>query len=165
MPRKQWIGAIVDEYEKAFLELMQLLNTLTNQELTQIRDPTTTDKECESIASVINHITGSGNYYIVFFYALFDKKHKEYYSNTIPTTTPEAVQALQKHWQEDILTMYKDFSKYDWTLDVDKYWDKKVETRWGAIYDAEGILEHAIVHILRHRRQISHWIKKQKIST
>ena len=29
--------------------------------------------------------------------------------------------------------------------------------RWGPIYDPEMILEHAIVHLLRHRRQIERW--------
>ncbi|TBO45265.1 hypothetical protein EYS08_00110 [Pedobacter kyonggii] len=31
---------------------------------------------------------------------------------------------------------------------------KKINTAWGQQYDVEQILEHAIVHILRHRRQI-----------
>jgi hypothetical protein len=29
--------------------------------------------------------------------------------------------------------------------------------RWGPIYDPEMILEHGIVHLLRHRRQIERW--------
>ncbi len=28
---------------------------------------------------------------------------------------------------------------------------------WGPTYDVEQLLEHAIVHILRHRRQIDKW--------
>ncbi len=31
---------------------------------------------------------------------------------------------------------------------------KKIITSWGQVYDIEQIMEHAIVHILRHRRQI-----------
>lgn len=31
---------------------------------------------------------------------------------------------------------------------------KKINTKWGQQYDVEQMLEHAIVHILRHRRQI-----------
>ena len=31
---------------------------------------------------------------------------------------------------------------------------KKVQVRWGQKYDVEQLFEHAIVHILRHRRQI-----------
>ena len=29
--------------------------------------------------------------------------------------------------------------------------------RWGPTYDPEMILEHAIVHLLRHRRQLERW--------
>jgi len=31
---------------------------------------------------------------------------------------------------------------------------KKVKTSWGQYYDYEQLMEHAIVHVLRHRRQI-----------
>ncbi len=29
-----------------------------------------------------------------------------------------------------------------------------IQSRWGVRYDLEQLLEHAIVHVLRHRRQI-----------
>ena len=29
-----------------------------------------------------------------------------------------------------------------------------IQSNWGTKYDLEQILEHAIVHVLRHRRQI-----------
>jgi hypothetical protein len=31
------------------------------------------------------------------------------------------------------------------------------QVRWGPTYDPEMILEHAIVHLLRHRRQVERW--------
>ena len=34
----------------------------------------------------------------------------------------------------------------------------KFETKWGVTYDFEQLMEHAIVHILRHRRQISNFL-------
>jgi chromosomal replication initiation ATPase DnaA len=30
----------------------------------------------------------------------------------------------------------------------------KMKTRWGQVYDIEQLTEHAVVHILRHKRQI-----------
>jgi hypothetical protein len=33
----------------------------------------------------------------------------------------------------------------------------RFEVRWGPIYDPEMILEHAVVHLLRHRRQLERW--------
>ena len=32
------------------------------------------------------------------------------------------------------------------------------QVRWGPTYDPEMILEHGLVHILRHRRQIERWL-------
>ena len=36
--------------------------------------------------------------------------------------------------------------------------DKKMRVSWGQLYDVEQIFEHAIVHILRHRRQIERFL-------
>jgi uncharacterized damage-inducible protein DinB len=33
----------------------------------------------------------------------------------------------------------------------------RFEVRWGPTYDPEMLLEHAIVHLLRHRRQLERW--------
>ncbi len=30
----------------------------------------------------------------------------------------------------------------------------KIKTGWGQLYDIEQMMEHAIVHILRHKKQI-----------
>ena len=35
----------------------------------------------------------------------------------------------------------------------------RFEVRWGPTYDPEMILEHGIVHLLRHRRQLERWPK------
>jgi len=37
---------------------------------------------------------------------------------------------------------------------------EKMLTPWGQLYDVEQLLEHAIVHILRHRRQIERFLLK-----
>ena len=49
----------------------------------------------------------------------------------------------------------------------DGIWDKsnneigkwKFDTRWNVTYDFEQLMAHAIVHILRHRRQVENMIK------
>jgi hypothetical protein len=34
----------------------------------------------------------------------------------------------------------------------------RIQSRWGQTYDFEQMLEHAIVHVLRHRRQIERFL-------
>ncbi|HQW21967.1 MAG TPA: DinB family protein, partial [Bacteroidia bacterium] len=36
---------------------------------------------------------------------------------------------------------------------------KKIKVNWGQQYDVEQLMEHAIVHILRHRRQIENFTR------
>jgi uncharacterized damage-inducible protein DinB len=38
----------------------------------------------------------------------------------------------------------------------------RIETRWGRTYDVEQLLEHAVVHLLRHRRQIFRWFSRAR---
>ena len=40
---------------------------------------------------------------------------------------------------------------------------KKINVNWGQQYDIEQLVEHAIVHILRHRRQIEKFIKHENM--
>ena len=39
-----------------------------------------------------------------------------------------------------------------------------INSRWGVVYNVEGLMEHAVVHILRHRRQIEKFIWRGLIS-
>jgi len=36
--------------------------------------------------------------------------------------------------------------------------EDKILSRWGQQYDPEQILEHAIVHVMRHQRQIERFL-------
>ena len=45
-----------------------------------------------------------------------------------------------------------------WNLTFDDGLLIRIESNWGQSYDFEQMLEHAIVHILRHRRQIERFL-------
>jgi uncharacterized damage-inducible protein DinB len=44
-----------------------------------------------------------------------------------------------------------------WDLDDPAIMKLSFTVSWGATYDPESMLEHAIVHLLRHRRQVERW--------
>ena len=48
-----------------------------------------------------------------------------------------------------------------WEMSDQEMDEIKIDTKWGMTYNLEQLLEHAIVHILRHRRQIER-LKQQK---
>ena len=41
-----------------------------------------------------------------------------------------------------------------WDITEEEVLQNTFTVRWGVLYNLEQLLEHAIVHILRHRRQI-----------
>jgi hypothetical protein len=48
--------------------------------------------------------------------------------------------------------------------DLERYNEsEKMKTSWGQVYDIEQLFEHAIVHILRHRRQIENFKTRLEI--
>jgi hypothetical protein len=34
-----------------------------------------------------------------------------------------------------------------------------MEASWGQVFDLEQLLEHALAHLLRHRRQLERWLE------
>jgi len=47
-----------------------------------------------------------------------------------------------------------------WDMPFEEITKNVIETRWEQKYDFDQLLEHAIVHILRHRRQIERLMKQ-----
>ena len=54
------IGALMDEYERAALELKILLNKIPPEDFVKIVDPNTKDEDCRSIQSIMNHVVRAG---------------------------------------------------------------------------------------------------------
>ena len=51
-----------------------------------------------------------------------------------------------------------------WELSDEEIMAVQIRSRWGAMYDLEQLLEHAIVHVLRHRRQIERFLTEPRFS-
>ncbi|MDX1940766.1 MAG: hypothetical protein SFU99_09460, partial [Saprospiraceae bacterium] len=47
-----------------------------------------------------------------------------------------------------------------WNLTFEDVLKHEIKAFWGQVFDLEQMLEHAIVHILRHRRQIERFLLK-----
>lgn len=45
-----------------------------------------------------------------------------------------------------------------WEMSEEDIRGTVIHVRWGVTYDLEPLLEHAIVHVLQHRRQIEKFI-------
>ena len=151
------IGALLDEYEKSIKELKLVIQNISSDDLIRIVDDETKDDDCKSIQTILSHIVGSGyGYAIVIRKWLGEEleyKKREYFNAVVDYNF-----ALDKMFEYN----EKLFNDYP-NIKLEAYEpENKIKVRWGQLYDVEQLFEHAIVHILRHRRQIERF--KEKIN-
>lgn len=143
------VGAILDEYEKAIQELQQTIKDVNTTKLTEIVDSKTTDEDCRSIQTILAHVISSGFNYVI--------EMRNYLGESVTYTKPKLLEsslqyteALDKMfaYNEQLFKDYPNLNLYEFNP------EKKILVRWKQRYDVDQLFEHAIVHVLRHRRQI-----------
>ena len=155
--RKGGIGAIMDEYERAGSELKNLIARISESDFVKIVDTETKDEDCRSVQTIISHVTNSG-----FGYANYIR---DYFS--IPKNSPERKLLSQNEFLsrfDKMLAYTSETLEGKWQFSDEEIMKVKMIVRWGPQYDLEQLLEHAVVHILRHRRQIEKFAANDKIS-
>jgi len=152
------VGALLDEYEKALDELISIISDISENELIEIVDSSTKDQDNKSIQSILTHVVQSGYTYVV--------EIRKYLGEKVPYRDKERlpnVVAYKKALIEMFRSNEKLFEEYLNIVMCENEFNKKINVRWGQQYDVEQLFEHAIVHILRHRRQIERF--KEKLRT
>jgi len=144
--------ALISEYRKSTIELKQILSTLNQDLFVKITDTQTLDKDCKSIQTITFHIVQSGYTYANYINSL-NKRNWLDYNHTIETPK-KGIEEIDK-----MLDYSENAFNGLWEKTNDEIEKFKFETRWHVTYDVEQLMEHAIVHILRHRRQIEIVIK------
>jgi len=149
------IGALLDEYQKSITELQHLIKHVGNEELKLIVDPKTQNPDCRSIQTILTHVVSSAFSYAVYI-AEYNHEGGFKRQKTERSSVSEYIVDLNMGFDFTCLI----FQKYD-DRDIEECDDAlKIKSRWGQTYDIEQMMEHAIVHILRHRRQIESFMKK-----
>lgn len=140
--RQGAIGAILDEYERAILDLSKTISSFSDTAITA----TINDL---SVQSILAHVVRSGYAYALYIQKLLGEQ------NSMPDleyrkTVSEYQNDLTAFFifTENVLKNFNDNQLEECNN------EKKITTSWGQVYDIEQMMEHAIVHILRHRRQI-----------
>jgi len=143
------IGALLDEYEKSINELKEVILNVTTNHLVHIADIETKDEDCKSIQTILSHVVRSGYNYVVVIRKWLGEEI-DYRKNELLNSVAEYNIALDRMFAYNE-ALFNDYPKMQ-LREYDP--DKKIHVRWGQKYDVEQLLEHAILHILRHRRQI-----------
>ncbi|HSH66928.1 MAG TPA: DinB family protein [Bacteroidia bacterium] len=143
------IGALIDEYERAVSHLKIILKSIPDDELIRIADFSTNDENCRSIQTILTHVLNSGYGYAISIHNLKGPE-KQRPPKKIHTTIGQYIEDLDQlvTFTEQVLSSFNDKE-----LEQTDH-SRKIKTGWEQLYDIEQLMEHAIVHILRHRRQI-----------
>lgn len=151
--RKGAVGAMMDEYERAALELRRTVQNISEEEFTRIADAETEDEDCRSIQTVMSHVVRAGYGYANYI--------REQFSMTAEPFEPRQIAHREIGGEIDKMLGYTiETLDGKWEMTDDEICRIKINSRWGVIYDLEQLLEHAIVHILRHRRQVEKFLLK-----
>ncbi|MDI5899204.1 DinB family protein [Flavobacterium yafengii] len=143
------VSALLAEYEKAIIELQYVIQEISQDDLIFTVDQETKNPDCKSIQTILSHVVSSGYSYCVY---ILNFKNK----NSI---RPEKVNRSSiVDYINDLDNVLKFIQETFAIIEDDALEEcdtsKKIRTSWGQLYDIEQLMEHAIVHILRHRRQI-----------
>ncbi|MCZ7601342.1 MAG: hypothetical protein M5R37_00610 [Melioribacteraceae bacterium] len=147
------IGALMDEYERAAKELKYLIKEIDQQDYIEIVDNETTDPDCKSIQTIMNHVVRSGYGYANYIRRKFTEsltERKDIYDVITPNSACDELDLMMNYTTETLM------NKMGYSFE--EMASIKINSNWGQEYDLEQLLEHAIVHILRHRRQIEKFL-------
>ncbi len=155
--RKGGVGAMMDEYERAAADLSPILRRITDEEFERVRDRKTQDESCRSIQTIVHHVVRAGYGYASYI-------REAYGAEGMRPDVPLGTR-LQYLERLEVMLAYTDATlEGKWELSDEEIQAVQIRSRWGAMYDLEQLLEHAIVHVLRHRRQIERFLTEPQFA-
>src|SRR3972149_8813102 len=153
------LGAILDEYKKASEEFINVIRQIPTKDFVKVVDNETTDEDCRSVQTVCRHVIRSGYGYANYILnALGITVDFPKIDEMIIEKAEEAINEIRKMIVFNIHNLYElNREKIE-----ENMFSLKFITRWREEFNFEQILEHAIVHVLRHRRQVGKFIAALK---
>ena len=145
------VGALMDEYERAAEELIGILEGISEDDYERVRDTKTQDEDCRSIATIMRHVVRAGYGYANYMRTYWKQEPIVRWDQPLPHA--EVTSALRQ-----ALTYMVETLEGHWEMSEKEANEMKMTARWGPTYDFESLFEHAIVHVLRHRRQIDKFL-------
>jgi len=145
------LRAVLDEYARAIRDYEAVL--LATPADRYVAKTALSDDEFANIRDIAAHTVGAAHSYAFHINRAIDKLDGPIPKRESAVDTPPV--AIASLWEAfnhmvEVLGRIKDWQDGDLA-------NVRFESRWKQPYDIEQMLEHAIVHILRHRRQIERW--------
>ena len=153
--RRGAVGALMDEYERAALELKNLVAGVAAQDYERIADAETKDADCHSIKTIMNHVVHSG-----YGYANAIRRKNSMPHEPLGTERRQIPQTEIGAEIDKVLSYTAETLDGMWEMSYEEI-DKFIVSRKDEFTEnLEQLLEHAVLHVLRHRRQIEKFLIK-----
>ena len=153
------LGAILDVYKKASEEFISVLGNVSSDDFVKIVDAKTSDEDCRSIQTISRHVIHSGYGYANYVLNALNISVDFPKADEMKIEKAEdAAKEIRKMIEYNIHNLYEINRE---KVEADMF-SIKFTTRWKEEFNFEQILEHAIVHVLRHRRQVEKFISSLK---
>jgi uncharacterized damage-inducible protein DinB len=143
-------GALLDEYARAAEDFCRTVEDLPEDRFP--RERASPDPETVSLRSICGHVAVAAWNYADYIRIARDLPRipRPYEKDAVitPAAFRPLLTAALRHTEATVEGCPSDEAGLE---------ALRFQVRWGPTYDPEMILEHAIVHLLRHRRQIERW--------
>lgn len=149
--RKGAIGALMDEYERAAAEIKSIIERTSEEIYEKVFDEKTVDEACRSIQTIISHVVLASYGYANLIRGVFGIEAELLERRML--LKQEAIRQLEEAMKYTAETL-----EGKWQMSDEQIEATVIQSGWGVTYNLEQILEHAIVHVLRHRRQIEKFL-------
>ncbi|MCB1024084.1 MAG: DinB family protein [Acidobacteria bacterium] len=143
------VGSILDEYERSMAELRSVLANVSSEDYRRIVEGES--EHCHSIGVIMDHVIRAG-----YGYSNYIRK-----ALSLEASDAAEKKILQSEISAEIDKMMaysNEIFENDNAITNEQLENVYFETRWGVTYNIDQLMEHAIVHVLRHRRQIEKFL-------
>lgn len=145
-------GALMDEYARAAADLCRVVEALPAGAYAAQRPGP--DEHTISPQSIAAHVVGAARRYADYIRRALGLPYEERF--VLADSEVALPGALRRHLAAAL-------TYTEQALDPLRDWPEErvialtFKVRWGPTYDPEMLLEHAVCHLLRHRRQLQRW--------
>jgi len=130
------------------VHLRQCLDTWKRAKAAQTPLPTTEDPSYASLETLLVHVLGAARGYMVWMCEVLALPDPE----IRPTPDSDAIEAQSDEFIQHVLDRWRAPLQ---TVEEERFNRPEYPSRWGVAYCIDAMLEHAVMHPIRHEMQLA----------
>ena len=138
-----------EKHLRSFLKIWKKAKELN------IKLPETEDTDYQSLETLLRHVFRAARGYMTWMCEKLDLPDPE----IKPTPKAEEIVAVTDSYLEHLIERWKNPLA---SVSPEKFEDKLYTARWGVDYSIDAMMEHAVMHPIRHEFQLQNLIENQQ---